>query len=314
MKTKTVIRPLIMIALMLIMLISWTLIQSDMAYADTTYTIFVYSGKEGYFGTEDVTRIRFTGLKYGENFTVDLGEYGLVVKNADQYYARGVKDAGHDNDEIYQSYTFTVTEDMSFAVAYGMKGGMVEYTVNYVSEDGDVLHEPETFWGMPGDKPVVSYRMVDGYLPYWYNEEKRLTDDPADNVFTFTYYATGNEGGDNGGTTDDAGGNGGGGNNPAGTNPGGTTPAGGNAGADQGQAGEGTVNVPDAGETPLSGPGDIVDLDDGDTPTTDPVEPQPTPEAEGGSNILYYVLGGCIGVALIALIALLLTRKNKHNS
>ena len=48
MKTKTLLRPLLMIALMLIMLLSWTVIQSDMVYADeeTTYTVFLYSGRK----------------------------------------------------------------------------------------------------------------------------------------------------------------------------------------------------------------------------------------------------------------------------
>ena len=326
MKTKTLLRPLLMIVLMLIMLLSWTVIQSDMVYADdeTTYTVFLYSGKEGYFGTPDNTIAKFNDIKFGAEFTIDQknglviidGEKKdakLVVKDEDQYYARGYKDAGHDNDEIYSSYTFTVTEDMSFAVAYGMKGGMVEYTVNYEAEDGTVLHDPETFWGMPGDRPVVSYKRVEGYLPNQYNETRTLTDNAADNIFTFTYRevasgeaAPADEGTDNAGGGGGAGGGAAGGTAPAGTAPGGAAPAG-----DQGQAGGDQGENIDNTDTPQAQPGDIENLDDPDTPEAEPIPGDGTPQSAGG-NSLYYILGGAIAVAIIAILALLLTKKKKQ--
>lgn len=326
MKTKTLLRPLLMIALMLIMLLSWTVIQSDMVYADeeTTYTVFLYSGKEGYFGTPDNTIAKFNDIKFGAEFTIDQKnglviidgdkkDAKLVVKDEDQYYARGYKDAGHDNDEIYSSYTFTVTEDMSFAVAYGMKGGMVEYTINYEAEDGTVLHDPETFWGMPGDRPVVSYKRVEGYLPNQYNEARTLTDNAADNIFTFTYRevasgeaAPADEGTDNtgGGGGGNAGGNAGGAN--AGTTPGGTAPAG-----NQGQAGDDQGENIDNPDTPQAQPGDIENLDDPDTPEAEPAPGDGGPESAPGSS-LHYILGGAIAVAIIAILALLLTKKKKQ--
>ena len=91
-------------------------------YADeegTTYSVFIYSGKEGYFGESDVTLKKITGLKYGQEFTIDLSEYDLVVRDPAQYYVRGLKIAGHDNDELssmqFQSYSFDVKEDVAFA-------------------------------------------------------------------------------------------------------------------------------------------------------------------------------------------------------
>ena len=335
MKTKTLLRPLLMIALMLIMLISWTVIQSDMVYADeeTTYTVFLYSGKEGYFGDPDTTMLKFDNIKFGSEFTIDQkngrvyinGEKEkakLVVRDEDQYYARGYKDAGHDNDEIYSSYTFTVKEDMSFAVAYGMKGGMVEYTVNYEAEDGTVLHDPETFWGMPGDRPVVSYKRVEGYLPNQYNETRTLTDNPAVNIFTFTYReltseeaANEDEGTDNavddgGNAGGNAAGNAGGAN--AGTTPAGTTPDGTAPADNQGQTGDDQGENIDNPDTPQAQPGDIENLDDPDTPEAEPIPDDGGPESAPGSSILYYILGGAIAVAIIAILALLLARKKKE--
>ena len=179
------------------------------AYADTTYTIFIYSGKEGYFGEPDKTVEKITGKKYGDEVKVDLAELKLKVKNPDEYYVRGLKIAGHDNDELssvqMQSYTFNIEEDTSFSVSYGIPGGMVEYTVKYQDGNGNTLHDSETFYGMAGDRPVLSFRHVEGYLPDDINLTKMLTDNAASNVFTFTYHkvyeGTGadEEGNDNGG-------------------------------------------------------------------------------------------------------------------
>ena len=82
---------------------------------------------------------------------------------------------------------------------------MVEYTVKYQDGNGNTLHDSETFYGMAGDRPVLSFRHVEGYLPDDINLTKMLTDNAASNVFTFTYHrvyeGTGadEEGNDNGG-------------------------------------------------------------------------------------------------------------------
>ena len=168
---------------------------AEIAYADekeTTYSIFVYSGKEGYFGDPDTTMKKVDGLKYGDSVTIDLSGFDLKVKDPDKYYVRGLKIAGHDNDQLstmqFQSYTFTVKEDMAFTVAYGMAGGMVKYTVKYVDEDGKSLRDDGEYYGMPGDMPVVAFRLIKGYKPNDYNLTRTLTDNEADNIFTFTYH------------------------------------------------------------------------------------------------------------------------------
>ena len=169
-------------------------IESGKAYQ---YTIHVYSGKEGYFSSNGSTEKSVT-VKAGEPASISIGD--LVVTDPDQYYPRGMKLAGHDNDEIdgvavkyYQGFsTGSLDQDYSFSVAYGIKGGMVEYYVDYVEVDanGNVVRnllDRETYYGMVDDKPVVSYQYVQGYRPNAYTAGKTLTDDPDDNVFTFTY-------------------------------------------------------------------------------------------------------------------------------
>ena len=170
-----------------------------------TYTIFIYAGKEGNFPGGKV--IRQDGYKYGDIVTIDVNSLGVSLVTIDEntgnykYYVRGLSLAGHDNDEVshnadastgsksiqYQSYTFRVEGDMSFSVAYGVAGGMVKYTVNYVSEDGTTLYPSQEYYGMPGDYPVVSYQYVESYVPNAYNLGKTLTANEEDNVFTFTY-------------------------------------------------------------------------------------------------------------------------------
>lgn len=174
----------------LLMLTGMTAV-AETSYADTDYTILVYSGKEGYFGDPEVTVKKISGLKYGESVTVDLSEYDLKISDSEKYYVRGLKIAGHDNDELasmqLQSYTFTVTEDMAFAVSYGIAGGMVKYIVKHQDRSGKKLRKDEELYGMPGDKPVVAYRIIKGYIPDTNNLTKTLTDNEEDNVFTFTY-------------------------------------------------------------------------------------------------------------------------------
>ena len=279
---------------------------TDEAYAETTYTVFIYSGKEGYFGEPDTTMKKITGLKYGEQVTVSLSDLGLVVKDPDTYYVRGLKIAGHDNDELssmqFQSYSFKIEEDTSFSVSYGMAGGMVKYTVNYRDRSGKSLHSSEEFYGMAGDKPVVAFKHIDGYLPDDYNLAKTLSSNEADNVFTFTYHkAEGVAGGEEGEEGDEDTDNGGDNDNNGGNN-------GANAGNGGNAAGNGTATA-DIGNnaTPLA---NITDLDDNDTPMASVDK-----DKDGGlSGAAMGLIGIVIAGILIALglLYLILRRKGEE--
>ena len=122
------------------------------------YTITVYSGEQGHFsGGKTEATIK---CDPGESVVIDLDDMGFKMDN-DEYYPRGLRQAGHDNDEMKQSPLTipSVDEDMSFEVAYGIKGGMVSYKVNYVEKgSGKTLRKSDTYYGMKGDKPVVSYK------------------------------------------------------------------------------------------------------------------------------------------------------------
>ena len=72
-------------------------------------------------------------------------------------------------------------------VAYGIRGDMVAYTVNYQDADGNELAPSQQFYGNVGDKPVVAYRYIDGYVPQAAALTKTLSSNEAENVFTFVY-------------------------------------------------------------------------------------------------------------------------------
>ena len=71
------------------------------------------------------------------------------------------------------------------SVAYGIKGDMVAYTVNYQDAAGNALLESDTYYGNPGERQYVSSRYVDGYVPQALNLVKTLSVNEAENVFTF---------------------------------------------------------------------------------------------------------------------------------
>lgn len=147
------------------------------------YTITFSSGKEGTFGGGE--RIVRTA-KYGDVISFNAVA-NTTVKNPDKYYVRGIKKSGQDNNQKLANSSFVVTEDADYVVAYGATGSMVAYTVEYVDRNGNVLANPETYYGNVGDKPVVAYLYVDGYQPQAQNLTKTLSADSAQNVFRFEY-------------------------------------------------------------------------------------------------------------------------------
>jgi len=126
-----------------------------------------------------------TGKKLGDNIVFDLGQ---VQVSDDKYYAKGIRKSGRDNNEVsMENLAFKVTEDADYTVAYGIKGDLVAYTVNYQDEDGNALAPSRTYYGNVGDKPVVAFLYVEGYQPQAYNLTKTLSNDESKNVFTFKY-------------------------------------------------------------------------------------------------------------------------------
>ena len=279
-----------------------TLSTDSFAAEGYTYSVLIYSGNEGYFGSPGKTVKKIDGLEYGQQYTLDASKLGLKIKDSGKYYLRGFKLSGHDNDEIasrtYQSYTFKVTGDMSFTAAYGMKGGMVKYIVKYQEKDtGKALLDTDTFYGMAGDKPVVACKYIEGYAPDVANVTKTLSDDEDANEFVFTYTAMGpeekpDEGGDNG---DNNGDNGNGDNDGApGVGDNGTNTA---YPQDSGTDVDGTDSDGD----------DVVDLDDEDVAKT-----KGDGDGNGSSGLPWwaYVI---IAAAVIAALAIFLAARRRRS-
>ncbi len=250
-----------------------------------TYKVTLSAGNKGTIdGQQKVEELNLTA---GSTISFDLND---IQVTDEKYYVKGIRLSGRDNAEALAAPAFTVDGDADYVVAYGIKGEQVAYTVEYKDADGNTLADSQTFYGNVGDKPVVAYRYIENYVPQALALTKTLSDNEADNVFTFTYtpgetnqviettttittvvpgntiYNTvtvpagtaGTTGANAGGTT---GANGTGGNaaNADGTTtPGGTTDANGGQDTNQGD----TVESPDE-QTPQ----DLVDLDDEDTPT-----------------------------------------------
>lgn len=160
--------------------------------APYTYTVRFYAGQQGTFA-DGREVIIYSNLSYGSVVSFNPG--GVVLKDGSKYYVRGIRESGRDNNTVSAS-SFTVTGDRDYVVAYGLRGDMVAYVVNYVDEGGVPLAPSDIYYGNVGDKPVVAFLYIDGYQPQAYNLTRTLAADEAQNVFTFVYTALAGDAGD----------------------------------------------------------------------------------------------------------------------
>ena len=295
-----------------------------------TYTVTLYAGKEGTFA-DGSSEVKITGLKTGDvvSFAGQIG--GVQLKDSGKYYVKGVRESGKDNNTV-SAPAFTVDSDREYVVAYGIKGDMVSYTVNYQDESGNALRQSEKFYGVVGDKPVVAFQYIDGYQPQAYNLTKTLNSNEADNVFTFTYKKiasgsdtnngsngsnSGNGTGtdtDNSGTGTNIGNTGNNGTGAANTNNNGNTGAADNAGTGNATNNTAGNNQTDNGQTVESAdaetPKEQVDLDDEEVPKAKINADQ---KAKGRPAGVMYALAGIALAAILGIIILIVTfRKKKH--
>lgn len=266
-----------------------------------TYKVTLSAGNKGTINGQN--KIEQTNIASGSTVTFNLND---IQVTDDKYYVKGIRLSGRDNNETLAAPSFTVDKDADYVVAYGIKGNMVAYTVNYQDASGKSLAESQTFYGNIGDKPVVAYRYIENYIPDALALTKTLSDNESENVFTFTYTpgatdrivettttvtttvprtatpagaagttgsagTTGAAAGTGTGTT--AGGTAAGGTTAGGTTAGGTTAGGTTTGGTAG----GTTNADNSQDTTAKDkdtatsedeqtPKSLVDLDDEDTP------------------------------------------------
>lgn len=291
-----------------------------------TYKVTLSAGNKGTINGQN--KIERANIASDSTVTFNLND---IQVTDDKYYVKGIRLSGRDNDETLAAPSFTVDKDADYVVAYGIKGNMVAYTVNYQDASGNSLAESQTFYGNVGDKPVVAYRYVENYIPDALALTKTLSDNESENVFTFTYTpgatdrivettttvtttvpgtatpagaagTTGAAAGTGTGTT--AGGTTAGGTTAGGTTAGGTTTgdtAGGTTNADNSQdTTDDTTTAPDE-QTPKS----LVDLDDEDTPKGNIDAKDKTSKTPIAAGI------GIIVVAVAALVGLIVFLKKR---
>lgn len=150
--------------------------------APYTYTVRIFAGAQGTINGQEV--LVFSNLAPNTRVNFDLDSVGLT--NGDKYYVKGIRESGRDNNTV-STPSILVSGDVDYVVAYGLLGSSVAYTVRYVDEEGNELAPADTYYGNVGDKPVVSYAYIEGYQPQAYNLTRTLSENAADNVFTFTY-------------------------------------------------------------------------------------------------------------------------------
>lgn len=147
-----------------------------------TYKVTLSAGNKGTINGQN--KIEQTNITSGSTVTFNLND---IQVTDDKYYVKGIRLSGRDNNETLAAPSFTVDKDADYVVAYGIKGNMVAYTVNYQDASGKSLAESQTFYGNIGDKPVVAYRYIENYIPDALALTKTLSDNESENVFTFTY-------------------------------------------------------------------------------------------------------------------------------
>ena len=259
------------------------------------YTITLYAGNQGAI---EGGKIQYE-KKYDEPVSFDLSQ---VTVTDDKYYVKGVRLSGRDNEDAVDSPAFNVTGDADYVVAYGIKGDQVGYTVNYQDEAGNVLAPSSTFYGNIGDKPVVAYKYIENYVPQALAMTKTLSDNEADNVFTFVYRPVEPEFID---VREE-------GNITVVTNPAGGATTGA-AVANGGAAGEGAGEGTAEGDVEVTEPEELVDLDDIETPTGN-VDLDKKDSGIGGKGFPL-VAAAVIGLgALAVLIALILIVRKRMKS
>lgn len=176
--------------------------ETDNAKDSYTYTVTLLPGVQGTFtdaervtapGSATITsseeRIIISGLKYGDEVSVDAAADGFVaLKDSGRYYVKGIRKAGRDNSTAAMDMQrFTVESDVEYVIAYGIRGNMVSYTINYRDQAGKELAASRTYYGSVGDKPALTYQYIEGYRPQEDNLTGTLSQNEAENVFTFRY-------------------------------------------------------------------------------------------------------------------------------
>lgn len=149
------------------------------------YTVTVYGGLQGTVNGKDSDSIE---VEYGQE--INLNDYftAALIDEGGKYYVKGFRESGRDNNTVLSEPVYTITRDTDFVVAYGIKGSMVKYTVNYVDKDsGDPIGEKsKEFYGNIGEPPIAAFLYIDNYRPNFQNF-KTVLSAKKNQTYTFKY-------------------------------------------------------------------------------------------------------------------------------
>ncbi|WP_301187896.1 hypothetical protein, partial [uncultured Dubosiella sp.] len=154
-----------------------------------TYTVRIYRGNHGHFKSDPGAEYIEYEVGYNEPIP-SLNVNDLVEIDQDvakPYYPSGIKESGKDllTASSYLGNT-SADEDKDYIISYGLLLDPVEYTINYLDVNGNVLSEPSRYTGNVGDQIVLSYPYFEGYVPQANNARFTLTQDGTNN-FNFYY-------------------------------------------------------------------------------------------------------------------------------
>lgn len=284
------------------------------------YKVTVYAGNKGVFADGSDEKEYFVNEDNGFRFT-DLVTVNSVQVTDEKYYVKGFRISGQETEQSFYTEIPTGTPfdaDTDFVAAYGIAGDMVEYTVQYLDENGNELAPSAVYYANVGDKPVIAYQYIEGYVPQALAMTGTLSDNAADNVFTFEYTP-----GDSGQlvetiTTVTV-------TTPAGTTAGGTTAGTGTAagtgaaagaGTDAGAAGtdEAGTDTTDETQSPdEETPQALVDLDDEETPLGDIEADEESNDASAqGIPLAAGIATGVVAIIALAAIFVVFFKKRLH--
>ena len=279
---------------------------SSFAADDYTYMMKVSAGNNGELVLTDGSTASDVTYKIGsgqdEAFPVVTTD-SIKVTN-DKYTVIGFKEAGRDT--LMQQVPQVTGEktDLSYVAVYGVKSGLVKYTVRYLDDSGNPLMDDAVYYGPQGGRVMVSFKYIEGYAPTAYNLTRTLGENGDDNVLAFRYYSSNITAEEQAAAADNANANANANANPA-------APANAAAGANAAQAAQQAAAIDAA--TP--GTPDVVDLDEGDVPLAGPDATATEEAAEDESSGISpaVIAGAAVAAAAVIAAVIAIIRRRSTN-
>lgn len=282
---------------------------TNISAANRTYEVTFKSGSQGVFDVSDLG----PNATYNEKHTSVT--YEVEAGGTFPDVPELIINEGYRNNEWSKelpAVNSTVEEKQVYVAKYTKLVNAVEFTVRYVDANGVDLETPMIYTTDLGTEEVVRAKTIDGYTPDALQKRLTVSREEVEIQFVYTptevaeppvqeqivyvegepvYVDVVEEG------TGTA----------PGTVPGTTTPAGGDVGTGDDTGGDTPTEDVEDPDTPQSDGDNTEDVEDPDTPQSDG-------DKDSTNNNALYVAGGIGIVAIIALIAYMLSKKKKQEA